>query len=108
MIFRENLNARNSSRGNCLRRSDPYQYSILLRIAARLKGAPASLSAEDRQTYKKSAIKSSLFFSTSKETILERADFTLQLLMFVTVEKEEQMFIIFFLSSFYQPLSPRF
>ena len=43
-----------------------------------------------------------------KETTLERADFTLQLLMFVTAEKEWQMFIIFFLSSFCQLLSPRF
>ena len=43
-----------------------------------------------------------------KETILERADFNLQLLMFVTSEKERRMFIIFFLSSFYQLLSPRF
>ena len=44
----------------------------------------------------------------SKEAKLERADFTLQLLMFVTAEKEEQMFIIFFLSIFGQLLSPRF
>ena len=44
----------------------------------------------------------------SKETTLERADFTLQLLMFVTIEKETEMFIIFFLSSFSQRLSPRF
>ena len=43
-----------------------------------------------------------------KETTLERADFTLQLLMFVTVEKERRMFIFFFLSSFCQLLSPRF
>ena len=41
-----------------------------------------------------------------KETILERADFTLQLLMFVTAEKEREMFTIFFLSSFCQLLSP--
>ena len=33
-----------------------------------------------------------------KETTLERADFTLQLLLFVTVEKERR--IVFFLSSF--------
>ena len=44
----------------------------------------------------------------TKETILERADFALQLLMFVTAEKEGQMFIIFFLSIFCQLLSPRF
>ena len=42
-----------------------------------------------------------------KETTLERADFTLQLLMFISAEKEGQMFIVFFLSSFYQLLSPR-
>ena len=42
-----------------------------------------------------------------KETTLERADFTLQLLMFVTAEKEKRMFKIFFLSSFCQLLSPR-
>ena len=35
----------------------------------------------------------------SKETTLERADFTLQQLMFVTAEKERRLFIIFFLSS---------
>ena len=45
----------------------------------------------------------------SKETKLERADFTRQLLMFVTAEKERQMlFIIFLLSSFCQLLSPQF
>ena len=43
----------------------------------------------------------------TKETTLERADFTLQLLMFVTAEKERRMFTIFFLSSFCQLLSPR-
>ena len=43
-----------------------------------------------------------------KETTLERDDFTVQLLMFVTAEKEGRMFIIFFLSSFCQLLSPRF
>ena len=42
-----------------------------------------------------------------KETTLERADFTLQLLMFVTAEKERRMFTIFFLPSFGQLLSPR-
>ena len=42
-----------------------------------------------------------------KETTLERADFALQLLMFVTEEKERRMFTIFFLSSFCQLLSPR-
>ena len=41
-----------------------------------------------------------------KETILERADFTLQLLMFVTAEKKRELFIFFFLSSFCQLLSP--
>ena len=40
-----------------------------------------------------------------KEITLERADFTLQLLMFATAGKEGQMFIIFFLSSFCQLLS---
>ena len=34
----------------------------------------------------------------NKETTLERADFTLQLFMFLTAEKERRMFIIFFLS----------
>ena len=42
--------------------------------------------------------------SLPKETTLERADFTLQLLMFVTVEKGRVMFIIFLLSSFCQLL----
>ena len=46
------------------------------------------------------ALKAELGLST-----LERADFTLQLLMFVTVEKERDMFIIFFLSCFCQLLS---
>ena len=45
-------------------------------------------------------------FIWNKETTLERADFTLQLLMFVTAEKERRMFIIFFLSIFCQLLSP--
>ena len=45
---------------------------------------------------------------TTKETAVERADFALQLLMFVTAEKEGQMFIIFFLSIFCQLLFPRF
>ena len=44
----------------------------------------------------------------AKEALLERADFNLQLLMFVTEEKEREMFIIFFLSSFCQLLSPHF
>ena len=48
------------------------------------------------------------FFSIIKETTLERADFTLQLLMFVTAEKERRMLKNFFLSSFCQLLSPRF
>ena len=43
-----------------------------------------------------------------KETMLERAAFTLQLLMFVTAEKGGQLFIIFFRSIFCQLLSPRF
>ena len=42
----------------------------------------------------------------AKETKLERADFTLQLLMFGTAEKERLIFIIFFLSNFGQMLSP--
>ena len=52
-----------------------------------------------------------LLFTTlmsTKENTLERADFTLQLSMFVTAEKERRMFIIFFLSIFCQLLSPRF
>ena len=44
----------------------------------------------------------------TKETTLERADFTLQLLMFVTAEKEGQMIIIFFLSIFCLLLSTQF
>ena len=44
--------------------------------------------------------------ASSKETTLERDDFNLQLLMFVTAEKEREMFIIFFLSIFCQLLSP--
>ena len=36
-----------------------------------------------------------------KETTSERADFTLQLLMFVSAEKDGRMFIIIFLSSFF-------
>ena len=44
----------------------------------------------------------------TKETKLERAEFTLQLFMFVTAEKEGQMFITFFLSIFCRLLSPRF
>ena len=43
---------------------------------------------------------------STKETILERADFTHQLLMFVTAKKEREMFTIFFLSNFCQLLSP--
>ena len=41
-----------------------------------------------------------------KETKLERADFTLQLSISVTAKKERRMFIIFFLLSFCQLLSP--
>ena len=44
----------------------------------------------------------------TKETPLERGDFTLQLSIFVTAEKEGQMFIIFFLCIFCQLLSSRF
>ena len=44
----------------------------------------------------------------AKETTLERADFTPQLLMFVTAEREEQMFTILFISIFCRLLSPRF
>ena len=44
----------------------------------------------------------------TKETTLERADFTLQMLMFVTAEKEGQMFIIIFLPIFWPLLSPLF
>ena len=45
---------------------------------------------------------------SSKKTTLERADFTLQLFMFVTAEKEREMFIITPFSSFCQLLSPPF
>ena len=44
--------------------------------------------------------------SNTKETTLERADFTLQLLMFVTVEEERIMFITFFLSIFLSAVVP--
>ena len=44
-------------------------------------------------------------FIFTKEITLERADFTLQLSMFATAEKEGEMFMIFFLSSFCQLLS---
>ena len=43
---------------------------------------------------------------STKETTLERADFSLQLLLFETAEKERDIFIIFFLSSLCQLLSP--
>ena len=43
-----------------------------------------------------------------KETTLERADFTLQLSMFVTAEKERRMFIFFFLPILCQLLFPGF
>ena len=42
----------------------------------------------------------------TKETTLERADFTLQLLMFVTAEKERELFTIFFFSSFLSAVVP--
>ena len=42
----------------------------------------------------------------SKETTLERPDFTLQLLMFVTAEKEREMFSIFFLLPFLSAVVP--
>ena len=41
----------------------------------------------------------------TKETILERADFTIQLLMFVDADKERRMFIFFFIFIFCQLLS---
>ena len=47
-------------------------------------------------------------YRLTKETTLERADFTLQLLKFVTAEKETKMLILFFLSIFCQLLSQRF
>ena len=53
----------------------------------------------------------SSFFSGwvgAKEATLERADFTLQLLMFETAEKERVMFIILFFSGFCHLLSPGF
>ena len=49
-----------------------------------------------------------IYYNEYKETTLERADFALQLSMFVTAEKEREKFIIFFLSSFCQVLSPQF
>ena len=47
-------------------------------------------------------------FIWCKETTFKRADFTLLLLMFVTAEKEGQMFTNFFPSIFCQLLSPPF
>ena len=44
----------------------------------------------------------------SKESTLERGAFALKLLMFETAEKEREMFIVFFLCSFYRLLSPWF
>ena len=49
----------------------------------------------------------SWWITMTKETTLERADFTLELWMFVTAEKEREMLIIFFLLSFCQLLSPQ-
>ena len=48
------------------------------------------------------------YFAMTKETKLKRDDFALQLPMFVISEKEGEMFIIFFLPSLCQLLSPRF
>ena len=50
----------------------------------------------------------SWFFGSdnNKETTLERADFALQLLLFVTKEKGGQMFIIFFLFIFFVSCCP--
>ena len=62
------------------------------------------------QTMKSSFIAWAVFtepIGPLKETTLARADLTLQLSMFVTAEKEGEMFIIFFLSSFCQLLSPQ-
>ena len=42
----------------------------------------------------------------SKETTLERADFTLHLLMFVNAEKEGRIFIIIYLLSFVSAVVP--
>ena len=51
-------------------------------------------------------------FSLTKETTLERADFTLQLLMFVTMEKEDSLSVQFFVRccphSFKQGQAERF
>ena len=57
---------------------------------------------------KKTCAKNTQVKNASKETTLERADFTLQLSMLVTAEKERELFIIFFLSSFCKLLSPQF
>ena len=45
---------------------------------------------------------------SAEEATLERVDFTLQLVIFVTSEKEGKMSTIFFLSIFCQLLSQRF
>ena len=52
------------------------------------------------------ALSNVISLGQTKETTLERADFTLQLSMFVTAEKERRMFIIFFPSTIFQLLSP--
>ena len=44
--------------------------------------------------------------SWSGQNTLESADFAPQLLMFVTAEKEREMFIVFFHYSFFQMLTP--
>ena len=57
------------------------------------------------QTFTRAVAAAATTQDLTKETILERADFALQLLMFVTAEKGRIMFISFFLSIFCQLLS---
>ena len=57
----------------------------------------------------KTALVQDTTFIIAKETTFQRADFALQLLMFVkNAEKERRIFTIFFLSIFCQLLYPRF
>ena len=57
--------------------------------------------------FKKNQFLENWALGKTKDTTLERADFTLQLLMFATAEKDQHMFMIFFLPIFCQLLSPR-
>ncbi len=73
-------------------------------IRARLAGA----QVEKDKKYQNILMNDCYSIVQYRETTLERVDFTLQLLKFVTEEKERRMFTIFFLSSFCQMLPPPF